>query len=66
MNREGKMKKAVHTCMVIALFSLVFGTIYAFGGAYLLSRITPRALLLFAGISLLFGINFALLELMKK
>jgi len=52
--------------MLVALLSLIVGTICSFGAGIFLERITPRALLILSGVSLLFGINFALLGMLKK
>jgi len=60
------MRGMVWLCMLVALLSLIVGTICSFGAGIFLERITPRALLILSGVSLLFGINFALLGMLKK
>ena len=59
------MKNLIYLSMVVAVISIAIGTACSFQGTHFVGNITPRALLGFASVALLFGVNFGLLALIK-
>lgn len=61
------MKKLVCASIIVAAISLILAIICVFCSRPLPPfNVTPRALQIFAGVILLFGVNFGLLALLKK
>ena len=60
------MKTLIWLSIIVAALASLIAVISTLGGIPIPLGITSRGLLVFAGVMLLFGVNFGLLALLKK